>query len=459
MQAGRRLMMGMAEVAKGGGQPKPLDTDDTAATAAQVGAAPLVSVIMANYNGAAYLQDAVASVLDQSHSELELIVVDDASDDGSHEILRKWAASDARVRPIFLTTNVGAAGARNIAVGAARGAWIAIVDADDLIHPMRIERLLATAQRMGADAVADDLLSFGASETAGQTLLADAPNLGPKWITAADLVQSDAAIAGLASLGYLKPMIRRDTLGALRYDETLRIGEDFDLYCHLLVQGARFLLTPDPTYLYRRYRGSVSHRLTVPAVASLISSHDRLADLAAAICPTDEALMRQLARRRARLGHALRYQELVAALKSRDLPQSIRHLCHKPSLLADLVKSGKDRMRRKHPFRQKSAGGKAMTLVLAAPDRLDQVAAPSGAIRLPVQPSTGLDGADGTGRRKLACQLARLAGQGPVDVVADGLAGLEALGYIPMCRSKQLVLCKEDAEKAPIPQGVVLQLR
>jgi GT2 family glycosyltransferase len=102
-------------------------------------AAPTVSVVMPNHNGGAWLGEAVASVLDQTLADIELIVVDDGSTDGSPERLRAFADRDPRVRAVCLP-KVGVVAARNRALDEARGEFIACLDADDLALPTRLER-------------------------------------------------------------------------------------------------------------------------------------------------------------------------------------------------------------------------------------------------------------------------------------------------------------------------------
>lgn len=429
--------------------PQDTESDDT-----QKG--PLVSVVMSNFNGSVYLEAAVASVLNQSHAALELILVDDASTDDSGTLIDRLAAQDERVRPILLRQNRGPAGARNVALDAARGDWMAIIDADDLIHPQRIERLLATAKQMGADAIADDLLSFGSADVAGQTLLDQTQAQKVQELTAADLIRSDTVGTGMASLGYLKPLIRKETLASLRYDETLRIGEDFDLYCRLLLAGARFALTPDPTYLYRRHAGSVSHRLSTPSLNRLITAHDALAEQAYKVRPEDRELQQQLGLRKQRLNRALRYQRLVNRVKAKGILTAWRPLWRHPYLLGDVLVSLKDRWRRMMSSARPNGSGRAVSVVLASKDRLQQVSAPPNALRIPA-PDTSTPEADRWAeRRVMACTLAKLASSGSIDVIAEGPAGLDALGYLPTWRSTRLALEKQDCETRLIPRDVVL---
>jgi glycosyltransferase involved in cell wall biosynthesis len=96
-----------------------------------------VSVVMAVYNAAKYLRESVDSILSQTFRDLELIVVNDASTDASAEILQ--AFDDPRIRVITHATNQGAAASRNDALAAARGDFVAIMDADDISAPSRLE--------------------------------------------------------------------------------------------------------------------------------------------------------------------------------------------------------------------------------------------------------------------------------------------------------------------------------
>ena len=121
---------------------------------------PIVSVVMANYNGGAYLGDAIKSVQRQTLRNIEIIVSDDASSDCSVEIVTQLMADDDRILLLRSDRNRGPAAARNEALGLAKGQWIAIVDSDDFIHPTRLATLVESGVRDGADIVADDLLIF-----------------------------------------------------------------------------------------------------------------------------------------------------------------------------------------------------------------------------------------------------------------------------------------------------------
>lgn len=236
-----------------------------------------ISVIMANYRGEAYLQAAMDLVLRQTHHDLELIVSDDASGDGSVDLVRAAMAADARVKLVEAPQNAGPGAARNRALDLASGDWIAVSDSDDLMHPDRLARLLAAAQRLGADFVADDKLFFGeTADASGCTLLGSLDLRAPMEIDAELFVRASGMSSDLPALGYLKPLMRREGIAGLRYDESLRIGEDYDFYLRALLRGVRFVALPDPMYLYRRHSGSISYRLSSPTLRAMIAAHDRI---------------------------------------------------------------------------------------------------------------------------------------------------------------------------------------
>ncbi len=100
-----------------------------------------LSVIMTVYNGAAYLPAAVSSLLKQTFSDFELVVVDDGSTDNSLEILRSF--DDPRIRIIQLAQNIGRTPALNVALNATTTEYVAVLDADDVAFPQRLERQMA----------------------------------------------------------------------------------------------------------------------------------------------------------------------------------------------------------------------------------------------------------------------------------------------------------------------------
>jgi glycosyltransferase involved in cell wall biosynthesis len=103
-------------------------------------APPVVSVGLAVYNGEPYLESAITSILEQTFTDLELIICDNASTDGTEQICRAFAHTDARVRYYRNETNIGGANNENLTFGFARGRFFRWAADDDLLAPTLIER-------------------------------------------------------------------------------------------------------------------------------------------------------------------------------------------------------------------------------------------------------------------------------------------------------------------------------
>jgi glycosyltransferase involved in cell wall biosynthesis len=100
---------------------------------------PTVSVLMPSFNYAQYLGLAIQSVLSQTYHDLELIIIDDCSTDGSREIAEQWRKLDDRVVPVSHAKNRGLASTRNTGLKASAGKFIALCDADDIWLPEKLE--------------------------------------------------------------------------------------------------------------------------------------------------------------------------------------------------------------------------------------------------------------------------------------------------------------------------------
>lgn len=276
---------------------------------------PIVSVVMAAFNVENYLPQALKSVQQQSLQSLEIIVVDDGSTDQTKAILTDQAVQDRRIR-VLSAHGAGPAGARNLAIANARGRWISIVDADDLIDPDRLERMVSIAETRGVDAVADNLVAFYEAPGMKDHVWID-PAVWPseRRLTFADLMMGGLKGATQPEIGYLKPIIRRSRLAALAtpYRDELVIGEDLDLMARWTAAGLSYLYLPQPGYRYRRHASSLSYRLSPDQVQGMIDALDTL-DVNA---PCHDA--QSVAFRRSVLVAEKAYQTNLARLKSGDL--------------------------------------------------------------------------------------------------------------------------------------------
>ena len=402
-------------------------------------APPRISVIMANYRGAEWLLAALGSVLGQTLAPFEVIVSDDASPDDSLALIRRMAAGDPRIRLIEAAQNGGPGAARNRALDAARGDWLAIVDSDDILHPERFARLIDAAEASGADAVCDDLLYFpDPGGRSGLTLLDG--SRPPMPLTPEYFIKSASVGSGLTSLGYLKPMVRRAALADLRYDPAVRIGEDYDLLLRFLLAGGKVQVLPVPYYLYRRHAGSISHRLSEARVAEMIANQDALAERGFALSPAVQA---GLTARRTGLTRDLRFEQLVAALKGRRPLHAAGLMLRDPGLLPMLSRALREHWQNRRPLPVIPPAARA-DLVLAGPDTprdptLERALGLQNSQwqNVPAwpQPNSPDDGA------ALWPALARRAGGA---VVAHDLAGLYAAGFLPAHQGVTAVIASPD---------------
>lgn len=221
-----------------------------------------VSVIVPAYNSAATLPRAVGSALKQDMPDMELLIVDDGSRDNTAEVAQCLARSDARVRVVSLPRNRGKSSAMNIAVAEARGAWVAVLDADDWYSPTRLSTLLAAGRREDVDLVADNQYLF--DDGAGRIVRTAFPrSLGDRPLDMSRLATGSNPYADF-DFGMLKPMVRTEFIRrhGLAYRETAKLSEDFLYLVEFLAAGGRGSLLAEPGYYWRQAFGSISRRWT-----------------------------------------------------------------------------------------------------------------------------------------------------------------------------------------------------
>ena len=203
---------------------------------------PRFSVVIPAYNQAQFLGDAIQSVLDQTFEDFEILVVDDASPDESAEIVRRFAA-DPRVHLLRHEVNRGLPAARNTGMRAARGEWIALLDADDYFHPEKLSTHAAfLAQHPEFDITYN--ARFDLHHSSDEIRAIYRP---PEPVELADLL-----------LGFpFSPsdmVLRRDCIQTVGlFDESYRCGgEDLDYPCRLALAGKRFARV-DKALNFRRF--------------------------------------------------------------------------------------------------------------------------------------------------------------------------------------------------------------
>ena len=233
--------------------------------------APRVSVVMPAYNAAPYIGEAIESALQQSLEDIELIVVDDCSTDGTADIVSDHARKERRLRMLSTPRNTGGpAAARNIGIRHARGEYISFLDADDKDRPEKLRRILDVFARYpDTDAVFCDtipLTANGASE--GPASLAKGrftdragaylERLDEKvYQCREDYVGCMArGVVGISTQGIV---IGRRALDRLRtwFPEDRAMGEDIDLWFRI-AESCNLKFLDEPLAYYRHNPASLT---------------------------------------------------------------------------------------------------------------------------------------------------------------------------------------------------------
>ena len=221
-----------------------------------------VTVIIPCYNNTGTIEAAVQSAIGQT-VPVQVIVIDDCSSDDSAQKARNVAPGDPRLVVLVQDRNQGPSAARNRAIANAGTKWVAILDADDRMHPDRLRRLIEQAESDNLDLIADDLIRVDAvaDPKQGTRLWSDTP-IGVLPLTLCRFAREniDSRTGSRRELGYLKPVMRREFLDshALAYREDMRLAEDFDLYARALKAGSRFSLVDPCGYFSVDYPNSLS---------------------------------------------------------------------------------------------------------------------------------------------------------------------------------------------------------
>ncbi|RWX79321.1 glycosyltransferase family 2 protein [Neorhizobium lilium] len=199
--------------------------------------AQTICVIIAAKNAADTIAKAVHSALAEGLVS-EVVVVDDGSTDRTSDVARGADDGSGRLKILSFAQNRGPSAARNAAIAASQAPLIAILDADDFFFAGRFSPMLAED---GWDLLADNIAFI--SDPAALAV-PERFETRPRTISLVDFVEGNISQRGKprGEVGFLKPIMRRAFLDAhkIRYDEKLRLGEDYDLYLRALAKGARY---------------------------------------------------------------------------------------------------------------------------------------------------------------------------------------------------------------------------
>lgn len=239
-----------------------------------------LSVIMPVYNGESYVSNMIDSVMAQEYTDLELIVVDDGSSDGTVQIVERYANQDRRIHLVTHSANKGVSAARNTGLELARGEYVALVDADDRLHPAMYKKLICAIEECSCDMAMCRIYyeNGGAGE---EELL---PNIGEGVLTEGDyqkLVNGLIDINQYFFAGTVRYVFRKSILQDSRFDTRIFYREDLAFLFELLSVRRKIYYADFVGYYYMRNQGSAVERYQKELYENLMYVNGKIFDLSA----------------------------------------------------------------------------------------------------------------------------------------------------------------------------------
>jgi succinoglycan biosynthesis protein ExoO len=293
---------------------------------------PLVSIIMTAYNTEAYVGKAIESALGQTYKNIEMIVVENGSCDGTREIIHSF--NDPRLKVLLNDKNEGMDPALNRALRHATGKWVTVLDSDDWFAPERIERLMQVAEAENPEMIADDVYLIRDGENSPwSTLIRQSGETIDtiRDIEPAYFVETDRYGERCLHFGLSRPIFKREFLveHGIQYDEKVKVMSDYCMDLECLLRGARFIVVPEPYYYYRARAGSVVvSEDQVDFLKSCYQATARFLEYEAV--KNNPRLKRALLKALAAYDKHIKYLSVVGAIKRREGLVVVKRMLENP---------------------------------------------------------------------------------------------------------------------------------
>jgi glycosyltransferase involved in cell wall biosynthesis len=206
---------------------------------------PLVSVLMPAYNSELYIAEAIQSILNQTYQNIELIIFDDGSSDKTRQVIQGF--TDPRITKVLSDQNFGVVKARNEMIDRATGQYIALMDADDIADPARLEKQVEILEADKCDLCGS--AQWVLNEGTGQV------KKSKDKFSDADLLALLSVYCGLCNSAMTG---RAEIFKRFKYDTSILTSEDYYLWVQMAAAGFRFLNLPERLITYRRYPAQTS---------------------------------------------------------------------------------------------------------------------------------------------------------------------------------------------------------
>lgn len=235
---------------------------------------PLISVIIPIYNSQDFLSECVSSILNQSYTNLEILLVDDGSTDDSLKICNEYKKKDNRIIVIH-QENGGVAVARNTGLKRAKGEYISWVDSDDKIGKDYIEKLYSKLIQHKADAV----MTYKDEKLSGDIVLEGKTEILKNYLL------------GKLNAYLWSTLILKSAYDGLQF-EKLRIGEDALMLCQIMTRINRLIFCFNAEYFYRVRNDSISAIKNYESLSTWLQGVKKQSDIVREAAPETEKYMK-----------------------------------------------------------------------------------------------------------------------------------------------------------------------
>ena len=205
---------------------------------------PKISTLMSVYNGSDYLKESIESILSQTFSDFEFIIINDCSTDNTGEILTEYAQKDDRIKLFNNEENIGLTKSLNKGLKIAQGEYIARQDADDVSLPQRFEKLVAVLDKDPETVLVSCDIEVINSE--GAFVSKEKRSCDPQWLPWYLMFYNHIG-------GHSQVIFRAKTAKELGgYSEAYRYSQDYEFWCRLVKTG-NIIILPDTLHQLRRH--------------------------------------------------------------------------------------------------------------------------------------------------------------------------------------------------------------
>jgi succinoglycan biosynthesis protein ExoU len=297
----------------------------------------MISVIIAAYNAEKTIERSVTSVINDPYV-LEVFLIDDCSTDDTYNLIKGLEKQSDKIIVRRQDSNKGPSAARNIALRETKAPWVTILDSDDFILPGRFGNMLNHSEDY--DFIADDMFQVDEGNIDGERkLLLDGKVKLPVEISLEDFVLSNVTNRNKerAELGFIKPIIKTSFLkrNRISYSESMRLGEDYELYARSLGLGAKMLLIPAQGYVSVVRRNSLSSKHSIQDLEELkLCDYKLMSDLT-----ISKAERSALVAHSVSINKRLQWRKLIESVKAKDIRGIVKTFCHQPAVTIYLIEN------------------------------------------------------------------------------------------------------------------------